>query len=122
MIRTFSALMALLFLVGAAVQYNDPDAFRWIAIYLAASAASFLATIGRLRWPFPAAMALIALLWALTLAPRVFPSVRISEMFAAWEMANERVEEGREMYGLLIISLWMSVLAIAAWRTSNLRA
>lgn len=116
MIRTSSAFLALLFLFGAAVQFNDPDPFRWIAIYVAASAVCAFAAMGRLRWPFPVATALVAFVWALTLAPRVLPQVRIGEMFSAWEMSNERIEECREMLGLLIIFVCMSFLALPSWR------
>jgi uncharacterized membrane protein YidH (DUF202 family) len=31
-------------------------------------------------------------------------------------MANKRIEERREMYGLLIICVAMSILAVASWR------
>ena len=114
--RLFTGFFALLFLFGAVVQYNDPDPLRWIAIYLAASVACAFAAIGRLPWLFPAAVAATSLVWALTLAPHALASVRILEMFSAWEMANERIEEGREMYGLLIICAAMSVLAVTSWR------
>jgi len=40
----------------------------------------------------------------------------MSELVAAWEMKDTRVEEGREMYGLLVIAAWMIVLAAAALR------
>lgn len=89
---------------------------RWMGIYLAASFVSLLAAFDRLPWLFAASVAAVALIWASSLAPRAFPNVRISEMFSAWEMANERIEEGREMYGLLIIFFCMSILALARWR------
>jgi len=108
--------MALLFVFAAAVQYNDPDPLRWMAIYLAAAAACVLALLGRLRWFVPAAVGLVALAWAATLAPHVLGHVRMGEMVEAWEMKDVRVEEGREMYGLLIVAAWMAVLTVAGWR------
>jgi hypothetical protein len=116
--RFLHAAMALLFLFGAIVQYNDPDPLRWIAIYVAAAVACALAAAKRLpRW-LPLVVLAIALIWAITLAPRAFPNVRILEMFAAWEMANQRIEEAREMYGLLLIAIYMGVLAIARPRAA----
>jgi hypothetical protein len=104
--------MALLFLLGAAVQYNDPDPLRWIAIYAAAAVACALGAARRLpRW-LPIVTGATALISAVTLAPGAFPNVRIPEMFAAWEMANTRIEEAREMYGLLLIAIYMGVLAL----------
>ena len=111
--------MALSFLFGAAVQYNDPDPLRWIAIYLAASAACALAALKWLRWWFAAAVAAVALVWTRTFIPGTLPNVRIPELFAAWEMASERIEQGREMYGLLIIGLYMAVLAFVQRRSSR---
>ena len=110
--------MALLFLFGAVVQYNDPDPLRWMLIYLAAAVACVLAIAKRLRWWFAAIVGTVALVWAATLAPAAFPNVRFLEMFAAWEMANERVEEGREMYGLLLIAIYMAVLVVASRRVA----
>jgi hypothetical protein len=108
--------MAALFVFAAAVQYNDPDPLRWMAIYLAAAAACVLAVLRRLpRW-LPIVVGLAALVWAATLSPHVLGRVRMGEMVQAWEMKDVRVEEGREMYGLLIVAGWMAVLALAGWR------
>ena len=114
--RLLNGAMALLFLFGAAVQYNDPDPLQWMAIYVAAAVACTLAASGHLRWWFAALVALVAFVWAATLAPRAFPNVGIAEMFGAWEMANTRIEEGREMYGLLLIAIYMIVLALLQLR------
>lgn len=111
-----NALLALLFVFGAAVQYNDPDPLRWMAIYLAAAVACVLAVLGRLRWWLPAAVGGVALVWAALLSPRVVGRVGVAELFPAWEMGSLRIEEGREMYGLLIIAFWMAVLVVAARR------
>ena len=116
MLRSLSAVFAALFLLGAVVQLNDPDPLRWILLYLVAATASLLAAAGRNHWALPAATALFALVWAVTLAPGVFGIVRASELVAAWEMKDSGVEEGREMYGLLIVSSWMAVLTLAAIR------
>jgi hypothetical protein len=111
-----NALFALLFALGAAVQYNDPDPLRWMAIYLAAAAVSAMAAIGVPRWPLPAAVGAVALIWAATLAPTVLGQVGLGELFSAWDMESAEIERGREMYGLLIIALWMGVAAFRAWR------
>ncbi len=114
--RVVNALMAALFVLAAAVQYNDPDPLRWIAIYLAAALACALAVAGRLRWPVPAFVAFAALAWAAVLAPGVLGRVGPGEMFGAWEMKDAAVEEARESYGLLLVAAWMGVLAVVAFR------
>jgi hypothetical protein len=103
-------IFGLLFLVGAAVQYNDPDPLRWAAIYLAAAVTSFAAALGRLTRPVPILVGIVALIWAAMLAPRVFEHGEFASMFSGWEMANTEVEESREFWGLLIIAGWMAVL------------
>jgi hypothetical protein len=112
MFRLLHGVMAALFFFGAAVQFNDPDPLVWMAIYVAAAIACVLAATRRLRWWFPAIVAAIAFVWAATFVPTVLPSVRITQLFAAWEMADTRIEEGREMYGLLIIFGYMTLLAV----------
>ena len=108
--------MATLFLFGAVVQLNDPDPWLWVGIYLAAS----LATVASVRWPaqiiLPVIVGTVAIIWAVTLAPAVVARVPFLEMFSAWEMQNVGIEQSREMYGLLVIALWMFVLA---WRGSK---
>jgi len=109
-------VIAALFVFAALVQYNDPDPLRWMAIYLAAAAACVLALLRRLpRW-LPTVVGLAALAWAATLAPQVLGRVGMGEMVEAWEMKDARVEEGREMYGLLVVAGWMAVLALAGRR------
>ncbi len=114
--RAANVAMAALFAFAAAVQYNDPDPLRWMALYLAAAAACVLALLRRLPRFVPVAVGLVALAWAVTLAPHVLGSVGLGEMFGAWEMKDVRVEEGRETYGLLIVAAWMAVLTFAGWR------
>jgi hypothetical protein len=114
--RILDWIFGALFLLGAIVQYNDPDPLRWMLIYLAAATSCVLAALGRVHWSFPAAVALGALLWAVTLAPQVLGSVEASELIGAWEMKDARIEVGREMYGLLIIAAWMSLIVVVELR------
>jgi hypothetical protein len=114
--KVVNGLMTAAFLFSAAVQYNDPDPVRWMAIYGAAAVVCVLAILGRGRWPLAAGVGLVTLAWALTLAPAVIGKVRFGELFEAFEMKDERVEVAREMGGLLIVAVWMAVLAIAFWR------
>jgi hypothetical protein len=99
--------------MSVAVQINDPDPARWMLIYFAAAIACSLSLANRLpRW-LPILIATAAILWALTILPRVVGKVPFLEMFAAWEMKDIGIEESREMYGLLLVALWMVLLT---WR------
>lgn len=113
--RYANLLMAALFVFGAAVQLNDPDPLRWIAVYLAGAGACLLAYRRPEALALPALVALVCLAWAASLSPHVVGRVPFLEMFGAWEMKNLAVEESREMYGLLIIAGWMLVLSLRAF-------
>lgn len=113
-LRILTALMALYFLYAIAMQYNDPDPLRWMAIYGAAALACVLALARRLpRWA-PVGVALVAAVWAATLAPGVIGHVAPRDLFARAGMLTPVVEEAREMLGLVIVVVWMSVLAATA--------
>ncbi len=111
-----NAVMLLAFVFSVAVQVNDPDPVGWMAVYGAAAVVCGLELKRRVRPLFPALLAATALTWSATIAPRVLGKVRFSAMFAEFEMRNTGVEESREMYGLLIVALWMIVIVVAARR------
>lgn len=104
--------MALLYLFCLAVQYNDPDPWRWAGLYGLAALSCWLAAKGRLPRTIPLVLALGSLGWAGMLAARVSGGLPAWELLAAFEMANLEVEEIREMVGLLLVGLWMAVLAL----------
>jgi hypothetical protein len=110
--RILDGIMLVLFTFSVLVQFNDPDPFRWAAMYGLAAVASALSLAGRLPSWLPVAIAAIALAWAATLAPRVVGDVRFLDMFGAFEMQNVAIEESREMYGLVLIAAWTVVLAV----------
>lgn len=119
--RVADAVMALVFLFSAVVQVNDPDPVRWIAIYGLATVASVSSWLGRVRSWLPALVALLALAWAVSIAPRVVGRVPFGDMFGAFEMRDTGVEESREMYGLLLVAGWMAVVAMRAPKRSAQR-
>ena len=115
-----NACLLLAFVFSVIVQFNDPDPWPWALIYASAALICALEIRRRVRWPAPALLAGIAVLWAATIAPRVLGKVNFTDMFAEFEMANLGIEESREMYGLLIVAAWMTAVAVAAWRRSRL--
>jgi len=108
--------MTALFLFAGAVQYNDPDPLRWMAIYGLAALACLLSLAGRLPRLVPVAVGLGALAWAGILAPGVVGRVSVTELFQSYAMMSETVEEAREMGGLLIVAVWMGLLALVGSR------
>jgi hypothetical protein len=106
----------VMFGASVAVQINDPDPLPWMAVYGGAALIALLECIRPVRPIFPALLSVTALGWAATIAPRVIGKVPFAEMFGAFEMKDVRVEESREMYGLLLVAFWMAAVAMVAWR------
>jgi hypothetical protein len=104
------------FLLAAAVQYNDPDGLAWMVLYATAAAVA-VGLAGRGRLPggaaAPALVATVALVWAATL---VFVGDRDlatpANLFGGWEMADASIEKSREVGGLVIVAAWMTFLAV----------
>ena len=118
---TANGVMALLFAFAVVVQINDPDPFAWMAIYGLACVACVLALLRRGHWLVPASAGAAAIIWAVTIAPRVLGRVPFLDMFNEFEMRDTGIEESREMYGLLMIAAWMTVLALTARRRAGHR-
>jgi hypothetical protein len=113
-LRILTALMGVYFLAAAALQYNDPDPVQWMAVYGAATLACALALARRLwRW-YAVGVALVAGAWAAALAPAVIGHVAPRDLFGEAGMLTPRVEEAREMLGLLSVVVWMVVLGWTA--------
>jgi hypothetical protein len=103
----------LIFLLCVAVQYNDPDPFRWMAVYGAAALCCVLFVIRKLPLQLAAVVGLVSLIWAILIVPEVWgQSIPVKEIFATIHMLSPGVEEIREIGGLLIIAFWMFVLLL----------
>ena len=110
-----NGLMLFAFVFSVIVQFNDPDPLLWATIYTLAAIVCGLELWRRTPPLLPTAIAIAAVAWAATLAPGVIGEVPFRSMFAEFEMANIAVEESREMYGLLLIAMWMIAVAVASW-------
>ncbi|MEL7449901.1 MAG: transmembrane 220 family protein [Pseudomonadota bacterium] len=113
--RLFSATLAVVFALSTAVQFNDPDAWRWIALYGASACAAGLALASRLsRW-IPWIIFAVAAAWLIAIAGpawRALPETGASLL--EMRMQDLNVELVREAGGLAIVLV--SMLALALWR------
>ncbi|NQZ45022.1 MAG: hypothetical protein HRT65_11970 [Flavobacteriaceae bacterium] len=99
-----------LFIYAAAVQYNDPDAYRWYVIYGMAALASLLFALNRMK-----------LLWALFLfgfylGMGIYNWPEKFEGFTIGEGDIVNIERGREAFGVLIAALLMGIYAVRIWK------
>lgn len=112
--RVANAAMALLFLFAVVVQYNDPDPLRWMAIYAVATV-SCVAAAAQHRWSalIAAPTALIAAAWALVWRASMQGDMAPwSTLFEQFEMKDARVEETREVLGLVIVAVWCATIVV----------
>jgi hypothetical protein len=121
--RIINGVMALLFVVAVAVQYNDPDPSRWMAIYGAALVISVIAAAkGHAPIAGAAIVGGVALAWGVYWAASSgAPAVLYEHMFDAWEMKNTAIEEAREASGLFIVAFWMAVVGAGSLRAQRSR-
>lgn len=108
-----------IFLLSAAVQYNDQDPLLWILVYGGAAIICLLWNLDRLHWAVPAVAGLAVFIWSASLFPGFWGLVTFSDLFASVGMKSQLVEEAREAVGLLIIFFWMLVLSILSFRMSR---
>jgi hypothetical protein len=111
-LRYGSMVMLLAFILSTAVQFNDPDSLLWIAIYSASALCCLAYLLGKNIATAAGALALLALLWALSLLPAVVGHASLSEVFASISMQTRAVEEAREIGGLLLVAGWMGLLGL----------
>ena len=105
-----NTLFLIAYLLSALVQFNDPDALPWIAIYLAGAA--MCAAQYRKKQPrwLPPALLGITTVWILFLLPAIIGQVSITEIFESISMKTKAVEEAREIGGLALVTVWAAVL------------
>jgi hypothetical protein len=106
-IRVLAALMALFFVYATAVQYNDPDPVRWMAVYVAALACCVSFAIGRFSRLVAAITIAAAAIWAAIWRQSLVALPQYGQV--PWV----QIEEARELGGLLIVAGWTSILLAA---------
>jgi hypothetical protein len=113
--KTFNIVFAVLFVLFAALQYNDPDPFLWMPIYLYPAALCALAV--RDKYYPPAVLSGIIVFSAYAIY-KVFDqnglldwlTVHHAENIAGTMKATKPwIEESREFFGLAIIVIVLVV-------------
>lgn len=115
--RTAAGVMTAVFVVAAAVQWNDPDPAYWIAIYGVAAILAARAVQGQL----PLLPNAVALATFGVLALRALPDLlgAREQAFTSWKMLEPHDELAREAGGLLLCAAWSGVqtfFALRRWR------
>lgn len=113
--KIFNIFFCIIFIVFAALQYNDPDPYVWVPVYMYTSVLCWLAARGRY---YTKAYLLGIAVYALYAVYKVFDSNGLLDWINKHDAANIAetmkaeqpwIEESREFFGLLIL---IAVLAI----------
>ncbi|MGB5237877.1 MAG: transmembrane 220 family protein [Flavobacteriaceae bacterium] len=104
--KIFSLLMAILFVIAAYVQWNDPDASLWYFIYGIAALASIMFFMGRLSFVVAIILGILYISGTVVLWPEKWEGVSIG----AGDIVN--IERARESLGMLITGLVMLIYAV----------
>jgi len=119
--KILHAVMALLFVVTAALQLNDPDPLYWVVAYLATAAVGVAALFGR---PL---LALSRVAIGLTVAGLLISVPGTTEYFASGDYASATlsmsddkpyIEAIREFGGLLVALIYLLVFEIVQRRAT----
>ncbi len=115
--RYVNGFLALMMAVFAAVQYNDPDALFWVAIYLVAAA---WAAIGAIR-PLAFRHRLVRGALMVTLGGALAFVVAFWPQDAFWWRQEVwwESEAAREGMGLMITAAVIVIVTISAYRSGR---
>ena len=105
--------MLLIFLLCMVVQYNDPDSLIWMTMYGLAAITCVLSIWDKIHFSISIFIGFVGIVWALTLLPDVISSYSTTDNLFTWKMNGFGVEKVREIGGLFIIILWMSILTLS---------
>lgn len=111
-------LLVALLAISAALQYNDPDPVRWIALYGAAAVLSAALPARRSTWGAALALGAVALAWSGYLVALTWGQLELADLTRDMSERGGAVEEGREAGGLAIAGGWLVVggLLRRRWR------
>ena len=110
--KIFALLMAILFVLAAYVQWNDPDATLWYFIYGIAALASVMFFMGRLSFVVAIILGILYVLGTVLLWPEKWEGLSIG----SGDIDN--IEHAREALGMLITGIVMFIYAVQK-RLSN---
>jgi hypothetical protein len=122
LLKIFHIFFTVIFLLFAAVQYNDPDAPVWIPIYLYPAVLCVLAYRGKYNLYLPVAGIMVYSACAGMLFPGVanwYSNHGAENIAQSMHAEKPYIEKTREFFGVLICLAAMVYLFIRAARRSD---
>ena len=122
--KVFNFIFCFLFVVSAALQYNDPDPYIWIPIYLIGAVICFQASRGKNYPVFTLLLSALFIIYDLYLFFDKFGVLSWLNEHNAENIAGSMkasapwIEETREFFGLLILILVLMLNYFVSKRSS----
>ena len=121
--RILNYILALMFLVFAFVQVNDPDPILWILIYGAMAVTAILAAFEFYATKFLVALLALYVLYSLVYIPGIMEWLQTDDKAALFDnvakMEHLYIEEAREFLGLLICDIVLIFYLIQSQRVKK---
>ena len=123
--KVFNIFFCLIFIVFAGLQYNDPDPYVWVPIYMYTSVLCWLAA--RKRY-YPKYYLLGIAVYALYAVYKVFDTNGLVDWIKLHHAANIAetmkaeqpwIEESREFFGLIILIVVLGINYFVAVKKSR---
>jgi len=106
---------AILFLIMAAIQINDPDPFYWIGVYMATSLNAVAMLLGIKRTTFINITIGMVLAGLLFCAAGTIDYFKIGDFAAIYGNMNDEkpyLESAREFGGLVIAVIYLAIIRV----------
>ena len=113
--KSLGFLFAILFLISAILQYNDPDPLLWMIIWAGAGVIALAVALDKVSFLIPLCSGICAFIGFFYTYPEKFEGFEIG----VGDIKN--VEEGREAFGLLAIAIVLLLFAYRIWYTKKLK-
>lgn len=120
--KIFNIFFCLIFIVFAALQYNDPDPYIWIPIYMYAAVLCWFAAKKQF---YPTAYLVGIAVYAAYAVYKIFDTNGLIDWIKLHHAANIAetmkaeqpwVEESREFFGLLILIAVLGINYFIGWK------
>jgi len=115
-------IMALLFVITAALQLNDPDPLYWVTVYLAAGVVAVAAFRGRFLKTLSKVsigLALAGLLISIPGTGEYFGADDYGSIYGGMSAEKPYIESAREFGGLFIAVAYLVFLEVAGRRRQS---
>lgn len=112
-LRIAHGVLAALFALSLALQFNDPNPWPWVAVYGVSAVVAGLAAAGRPPRKLAWAVVAVCAAWEIHYLRVGAEHVPFGSLVQDWHMTDQTVVDGREFYALMLMAGWMLVVALA---------